>query len=130
VATVRFDPGEKNISVYASLNKKFVQKFIIDTGAEMTVIPLIAAEALGIRIDESTPPVMVTGVGVDVGYEATLDSVELIGQSVSNVKVLVLDISPEFGLLGINFLNNFHIEIDNQKGILRLRKKRGGGGPE
>jgi hypothetical protein len=63
VATVRFDPGEKNISVYASLNKKFVQKFIIDTGAEMTVIPLIAAEALGIRIDESTPPVLVTGGG-------------------------------------------------------------------
>jgi len=130
VATVRFNPGEKNISVYASLNKKFVQKFIIDTGAEMTMIPLDAAEALGIRIDESTPPVLVTGVGMDVAYEVILDSVELMGQSVSNVKVLVLDISPEFGLLGINFLNNFHIQIDNQKGILRLRKKQGGGSPE
>ena len=57
--------------------------------------------------------------------EIKLDSVELEGFRVSNVKALVIDIPGyrEYGLLGQNFLNNFHIEIDNQRGLLRLKKK-------
>ena len=44
---------------------------------------------------------------------------------VSNLEALIIDIPGyrDYGLLGQNFLNNFHIEIDNQNGILLLKKR-------
>ena len=123
---LRFYPGEKYIFVEAKVNDLRTQKFIVDTGADMTSIPSSAAEALGIKIDDRTPVRWISTVaGAGIAYEVTLDSIELNKQRISNVKALLIDIPdyPDHGLLGQNFLNNFRIEIDNKNGILRLRKK-------
>lgn len=124
--TIRFNPGEKYIPVKVFLNGTYSLKCIIDTGATTSSIPSSAVEALKIRINQSTPVRLVsTAGGIAETYEITLKSVELEGFSVYNVEALIIDIFayPDCGLLGHNFLNNFHIEIDNQKGILRLRKR-------
>lgn len=123
---VRFNPGESHIPVYADLNSRHRQKFIIDTGADTCTIPESALEPLGIKIDDRTAVRLVEGIGgLGLTYEVTLETVALDGWSVKNVKALVIDLSsyPDCGLLGLNFLNHFRYEIDKDRGILRLKRK-------
>lgn len=123
---IRFNPGDKLIPVEAYLNGMHLQKFEIDTGANVCTIPSSAVDALGIKIDESTPVRALAGVsGESAAYEVTLDSIEIQGSSVAGVKALVIDLPgmPDHGLLGLNFLHNFRVEIDKKKGLLRLTKK-------
>jgi clan AA aspartic protease (TIGR02281 family) len=124
--TIRFNPGEDHIPVYADINGRLRQKFIFDTGADTCTIPSSALELLGIEIDDRTTVRLVSGVGgLGAAYEITLESVALNGWNVKNVKALIVDVSayPECGLLGLNFLNHFRYEIDKQNGILRLRRR-------
>ncbi len=105
--TIRFDPRSKLIPVEAFLNKAYRQKFFIDTGATMTIIPLAAAAGLDLRIDDSTPVVGLQGVaGSDMAYQVGLDSIEIDGLTVQNIRVLVYDLGAEgnAGLLGNDFL--------------------------
>jgi clan AA aspartic protease (TIGR02281 family) len=123
---IRFNPGTRHIPVKIFLNGSHSLKFIIDTGATICSIPPSAVEKLGIEIDQTTPVRLIsTAGGIAETYEVKLESVELGGFRVFDVEALIIDI-PGFrgyGLLGQNFLNNFHIEIDNMKGILRLKKR-------
>lgn len=124
--TIRFNPGAKLIPVYAFLNKTFRQKFFIDTGATTTIIPLAAAAALEIRIDNSTPVVGLQGVaGGDLAYQVGLGSIEIEGLTVYDIRVLVYDLgdSENSGLLGNDFLQHFQVDLDSIKGVLKLRKK-------
>ncbi|HVP91525.1 MAG TPA: aspartyl protease family protein [Terriglobales bacterium] len=126
VVVLRFDPGTDHIPVEAYINGKLLQKFIIDTGATTSSIPSSAVDALGLKIDDSTKAVVVEGIaGRSVTYEVTLDSVELAGLRTLNVKAVVVNLASyeDTGILGQNFLNNFRVDIDYKKGILRLRKR-------
>jgi clan AA aspartic protease (TIGR02281 family) len=126
VAVIRFDPGTDHIPVQAFLNGKLFQKFIIDTGATMSSIPTTAIDALGIKVDDTTKVIVVEGIGGrGLTYEVTLDSVELAGLRVYNVKAFIANLSSyeDTGLLGQNFLNNFQLDIDYKKGILRIKKR-------
>lgn len=123
---IRFNPVTKRIFAEATLNRRIRQKFLIDTGASKVSIPSSAIDALGIEINEETPMVAVSTVGgVGWTYEVVLDSIELMGFRVYNVNVVIIDIpsAPELGLLGQNFLENFQMEIDNKKGILKLKPR-------
>ena len=124
--TIRFIPGASHIPVKVFLNGTHSFRFIIDTGATMCSIPSIAVDRLRINIDQTTPVRLIsTAGGIAETYEIKLKSIELGGFRVFDVKALIIDIPGyrEYGLLGQNFLNSFHIEIDNQKGILRLKKR-------
>jgi clan AA aspartic protease (TIGR02281 family) len=124
--TIRFTPGATHIPVKVYLNGTHSYRFILDTGATMCSIPSSAVDRLRINIDQTTPIRLIsTAGGYAETYEVKLKSVELEGYRVSSVGALVIDIPGyrDYGLLGQNFLNNFHIEIDNQKGILRLKKR-------
>jgi len=126
VAVLRFDPGTDHIPVQAYVNGKAFQKFIIDTGATTSSIPSSALDVLGIKIDDSSKVVVIQGiVGEGLSVEVTLDSVELAGLRVYNVKAFIADLPSydDTGLLGQNFLNNFQLDIDYKKGILRIKKR-------
>jgi clan AA aspartic protease (TIGR02281 family) len=123
---VRFLPGSKHIPVQAVINGKVKQDFLIDTGASFVTIPNSTIKALGIRINNNAPIINVsTAGGVKAAKEITLQSISLDRCSVKNIKVLVLDIpgQPKLGLLGLNFLHYFHMEINNKKGILLLKPR-------
>jgi predicted aspartyl protease len=125
-AVIRFNPGDKLIPVFATLNKRLRQKFFIDTGATRTIIPTSAVTALGIRIDESTPVVGLQGVaGADLAFEIRLESIEIEGQTVFDVRAIVYDLGEgeEAGLLGNDVLQYFQVDLDSIKGVLKLRKK-------
>jgi clan AA aspartic protease (TIGR02281 family) len=124
--TIRFNPGSRHIPVRVYLNGSHPFQFILDTGATLCSIPSSAVERLRISIDNTTPVRLIsTAGGIAETYEVKLKTVELEGFRISNVEALIIDIPGyrDYGLLGQNFLNNFHIEIDNQKGILRLKKR-------
>jgi predicted aspartyl protease len=124
---IRFSPGSKRIPAKAHLNRQIWQNFIVDTGAEVSLIPSSAAIALGLKVTRSTPVRSLSGIaGITLAYEVTLDSIELEGFPVRNISVLVVDmpLDSDVGILGIDFLKNFDIEIDNQNGILKLRPRK------
>jgi len=124
--TIRFNPGDKLIPVHAVLNGKHRQKFFVDTGATTTIIPTSAVASLEIRIDNSTPVVGFQGVaGGDLAYQVRLDSIEIEGQKVFDIRAIVYDLgeSEDAGLLGNDFLQYFQVDLDSVKGILKLRKK-------
>lgn len=124
--TIRFNPGDKLIPVFAVINKKHRQKFFIDTGATTTIIPTSAIAALEIRIDNTTPVVGFQGVaGGDLAYQVRLESIEIEGQTVFDVRAIVYDLgeAEDAGLLGNDFLQYFQVDLDSIKGVLKLRKK-------
>jgi len=125
-ATIRFNPGDRLIPVYAVINKKLRQKFYIDTGATTTIVPSSVLDPLGIKIDSSTPAVILQGVaGADIGFQVRLDSIEIERQVVFDIRAVVYDLGSgdEAGLLGNDFLQHFQVDLDSTKGILKLRKK-------
>jgi len=123
---IYFNPREKQIPVDAYVNRSHKMRFFIDTGATTCSIPPSVVERLGIEITDNTPMVSVSVPGaVGLTYEVFLRSIELEGHQVNNVRALVIEIPshPNSGLLGLDFLNNFNMEIDNERGILKLRKR-------
>lgn len=123
---IRFPPGHKVIPVTARLNDSVEQNFLIDTGASMVTIPTSSIDILGIEIDEYTPKRLVsTAGGVKPASEVILSSIELKGWTIYDVKALVLDIpgTPNLGLLGLNFLSSFQMDLDTEKGVLVLEPK-------
>jgi clan AA aspartic protease (TIGR02281 family) len=120
---IRFTPGSRQIPVTAYLGNGIEQSFLIDTGATIVTIPRSTAEKLGVS-DEYAPSrrrVQTAGGYVDA-YEVNLPSVQLGDSQVENVSALVLDLpnQPNVGLLGMNYLSLFRMNINSDRGILTL----------
>ena len=123
---IRFVPGARQIPVTASLNQGTSQDFIVDTGASMVTIPYSTAADLGIIITVRNPRRTVyTASGVIQAPEVVLDSITLEGFETHNVKALVLDLpnQPEMGLLGLNYLRRFKMDLSTDEGLLALTPK-------
>jgi clan AA aspartic protease (TIGR02281 family) len=120
---IRFAPGTRQIPVTASINQGVSQEFIVDTGASMVTIPFSTARILGIAISVRNPRRKVfTASGELHAPEVVLDSITLEGFETYNVKALVIDIpnQPGLGLLGLNFLRRFRMDLNTDEGLLML----------
>ena len=123
---INFTPGSRTIPVSALLNRDANQNFIVDTGASMVTIPRATAEYLGLAVDDRNPMRrVVTAGGIRYAPEVTLYSITIDGWEVSDVRALVLDIpdQPELGLLGLNYLENFRVDMNTEEGILLLEPR-------
>ncbi|MGD2187411.1 MAG: TIGR02281 family clan AA aspartic protease [Desulfobacterales bacterium] len=123
---IRFVPGTQQIPVSASLNQGTSQDFIVDTGASMTTIPSSTAADLGITITVRNPRRTVyTAGGVLYAPEVIIGSINVEGFEMNNVKALVLDLpnQPDTGLLGMNYLRRFRMDLNTDEGILLLAPK-------
>jgi clan AA aspartic protease (TIGR02281 family) len=123
---IRFAPGTQQIPVSASLNQRTSQDFIVDTGASMTTIPYSTAADLGIPITVRNPRRTVyTAGGVTYAPEVVLGSITVEGFEINNVRALVLDLpnQPDTGLLGMNYLRRFRMDLNTDEGILLLAPK-------
>ncbi len=123
---INFSPGSRYIPVSAILNRETNQDFIVDTGASMVTIPRSTAEYLGLAVDARNPMRRVnTAGGVKYAPEVTLSSITLGGWEVNDVSALVLDIpeQPDLGLLGLNFLQNFRLDMNTEQGVLLLEPR-------
>jgi clan AA aspartic protease (TIGR02281 family) len=123
---IRFAPGTRQIPVTASLNQEVAQDFVVDTGASMVTIPFSTVRTLGIVISVRNPRRKVyTASGELFAPEIVLDSIMLEGYEVNNVKALVMDLpnQPNVGLLGLNFLRRFRMDLNTDEGLLMLAPK-------
>ncbi|HSK31674.1 MAG TPA: TIGR02281 family clan AA aspartic protease [Candidatus Limnocylindria bacterium] len=116
------------VVIQATLNNKQSAKFIVDTGASYTMISSALARDLSIDTtgqNQKTMPFQ-TANGLIQAPLTNLDSIAVGGIEIKNLTAAVHDAVPDAqiaGLLGLNFLSNFKMDIDTQKGFLHLEKK-------
>jgi len=123
---IHFTPGSRHIPVTAILNRSTHQNFIIDTGASLVTIPRSTAENLGLAVDDRNPLRKVfTAGGVKYAPEVNLSSITIEGWEVNSIKALVLDLpnQSEWGLLGLNYLHRFRMNINSEKGVMMLEPR-------
>ena len=122
---VEFPPGSPVIEATALVGGIPVA-FIIDTGASATSIPSSVLAALGIVVDQNTPRRRVRTASDE--FEApvvSLPRVDLSGALVDGMQATVLDLpgQPDTGLLGLDFLGRFRIDLDVDLGWLILEPR-------
>ena len=126
-ASIPIEKHGQIVVIQAMLNKKRTVKFVVDTGASYTMISSAVAKDLDLDLTQNqrTMPFQ-TANGLIQAPLTSLDSIAVGGIEIKNLTAAVHDAVPDpqvAGLLGLNFLSNFRIDIDTQKGLLHLEKK-------
>ncbi len=120
---IRFSPGSALIPVTAKVNNRLAIDFIVDTGASMVTIPSAAAEELGIRLDSDAPmEELITAGGRVLGRRVHLTSITIGGWTEYDIPGYILDLPDRsgLGLLGLNYLNRFRMDLNTRAGMLTL----------
>ncbi len=126
-ASIPIEKHGQIVIIEAMLNKKTPAKFVVDTGATYTMISSAVAKELDIDLtqDQRTMPFQ-TANGLIQAPLTNLESITVGGMEIKNLTAAVHDAVPDpevAGLLGLNFLSNFRMDIDTQRGLLHLEKK-------
>jgi clan AA aspartic protease (TIGR02281 family) len=115
------------VIVPATINGMVQGNFIVDTGSSYTVISRGVAQSLRIDLEKTQPTVSLqTANGVIEAPLVAIDSIEVGGLQVRNLTAAVYDVftNPGIsGLLGLNYLTHFRIDIDTKANILILETK-------
>ncbi len=117
------------ITVDGIVNGRDTVKFILDTGAEITLIPRSIVQQSAISLDSSIAT-KVSGIGgTIIAPLVKIGSLKVGGAEVRNLDGLIIenDLLPGQGLLGANFLGKFRVEIDYAINQLILERKVGTG---
>lgn len=121
---IRFPAGSNRIPVTAALNEALRQDFLVDTGASMVTIPSSTADSLNLETvsGHMGERMVSTAGGMVVAREVLISALEIGGWIEYDVRALVLDIpgQPGVGLLGLNYLSRFQMDLRNDEGSLLL----------
>jgi clan AA aspartic protease (TIGR02281 family) len=124
--SVPFKRRGQQVVVEATVNGSVSSSFIVDTGASFTMISRALASGLEIDLNRKLPTVTLqTAGGIIKAPLVVLDSIEVGGMKMEELTAVVHDFSRDPsvpGILGLNFLSHFRLEIDAQKGLLVLRR--------
>jgi clan AA aspartic protease (TIGR02281 family) len=126
-ASVPFEKHGQVVVIEAMLNRKTSARFVVDTGASYTMISNAVARELEINSSQNqrTMPFQ-TANGLIQAPLTSIESITVGGMEIKNLTAAIHDAIPDptvSGLLGLNFLTNFKMDIDAQKGVLHLEKK-------
>jgi clan AA aspartic protease (TIGR02281 family) len=126
-ASIPIEKHGQVVIIEATLNKKTAAKFVVDTGASYTMISSAVARELDLDLTQNqrTMPFQ-TANGLIQAPLTNIESITVGGMEIKNLVAAVHDAVPDpqvAGLLGLNFLSNFRMDIDTQKGMLHLEKK-------
>ena len=126
-ASIPIEKHGQVVIIQATLNNKRSAKFVVDTGASYTLISNALARELAIDVGANTKTLpFQTANGLINAPVTNLDSITVGGMEIRDLPTAVHDAVPDpqvAGLLGLNFLSHFRMDIDTQKGILHLEKK-------
>jgi clan AA aspartic protease (TIGR02281 family) len=123
---IRFAPRSRNIFVDATIGDSVIQRFIVDTGASIVTVPSSTVNSLGISGDYNKLERKVYTVGgVTQAPQVVLPSIELNNWTEYNIKALVINLpgQPGYGLLGLNYLRRFQMDINYDDGVLILKPR-------
>lgn len=89
----------------------FIGRFIVDTGAFMTIIRTPRIDAMGYSARDGTKSFSTESViGKETGYLLKIKALKVFGKRFENFEVAALDLPPRYnidGLIGMNLLNQF-----------------------
>lgn len=126
-ASVPIEKHGNIVIVPVTLNNRQTTRLVVDTGASYTFICHALARDLAIDITRNPKTIpFQTANGVVEAPLTQLDSIMVGGMEIKNLTAAVHDTTTEAtaaGLLGLNFLSNFRLDIDIPKGLLHLEKK-------
>ena len=126
---VRFRPWGGSIPVKGLLDEHVPAAFLVDTGATYTTISSALARDLGINDLEKHARVRFRAASGDIiAPLVQIRSLRIRDAYVENITVAVCDTCGDGlidGLLGLNFLQRFRVEIDGVSGRLVLRRPDG-----
>lgn len=115
------------IFVHGRVNEQVETLFLVDTGATLCVLTKATADRLGLTA--SPVSTLVTVQSASGSFKAPLIQVDLIqigDAEVRSVDAIIHDV-PNLppavdGLLGMSFLNQFKVEIDQEEGVMLLSR--------
>ena len=95
---------------------------VAGSSSARSVIPRSAAEKLGVFDEAAARRRVQTAGGLVDAYEVVLPYIQLGDSQVENVSALVLDLpnQPNVGLLGMNYLSLFRMNMNTDLGVLTL----------
>lgn len=98
---------------------------VIDTGADLVVLPESMIDQLGLTDSKFTPGKMQTANGMTHAKIGLLQEVKIAGESVENVEVAFIadQLLGENRLLGMSFLGRYQVNIDDKAKLVTLIKK-------
>ncbi len=135
MARISFDPSRPLISLRLTvygINANIFRNVIValDTGATTTIIPTEIALALGYDLANPKEQMgLLTASGTVSAKLITVRKLTAIGETIENIDVLCHDLpgnSGIKGLLGLNFLKCFEVNISFSKGTIELHSHQRG----
>jgi clan AA aspartic protease (TIGR02281 family) len=105
------------------LNDVRTARFLVDTGASVTVLSPALASELRIRPDPDGQPVTFRGLGGErTARLARIPSVRVGAIEATDVVAVILDTGlPYDGILGNTFLSRYTVQLDPRRGVMNLR---------
>lgn len=126
-ASVPIEKHGNVVVVEAKVNQKTSARFVVDTGASYTMISTAVAKELALDANQNQRTVSFqTANGVIQAPVVSLESIEVGGMEITNLSAAIHDVTSGtnvVGLLGLNFLSNFRMDIDTKNGVLHLEKR-------
>ena len=123
-STVPVHMTGSSILVPVLLNGNLKARMLMDTGATFTTITPRIAKKLGVHLDRYAARVpLMTANGYISAPVARLKSLKVGHAEVRSLVVAIVKFSSEApiaGLLGLNFLNQFHTSLDSTQQLLSL----------
>ncbi len=100
-------------------------EMVIDTGADIVVLPESMIAKLGMTLAKFTTQSMQTANGMTNAKLGVLHSIKLAGETIENVQVAFIadKLLGNNRLLGMSALNKYQINIDDQLQLITLIKK-------
>jgi clan AA aspartic protease (TIGR02281 family) len=122
--TLLFPGAGRVAAVPATLNDLATVNLVVDTGATHTMISPATAHSIGIRPENhETTLHFQTANGQVLAPVAELKSIRIGGREVRGLKIAIHDLFLDTslaGLLGMDFLSHFRVELDMRGQILIL----------
>lgn len=112
--------------VSTTLNDGYVARFILDTGASLSIISRSLATDIGLLPTSALESITLKTAGGPVQADIiTIQSIRLSGAEVRDSAIAIFDL-PDVpdgieGILGLTFLRHFEVTLDIAKGQLHLR---------
>jgi predicted aspartyl protease len=125
---VQFSPVDGHVMVPVVLNDTLQATVMVDTGAGITILSRELARDLGLT-QQAAHPITLKTIAKDVdGHMVMLDSIQIGDLRRDRFPVAITDLALGekgrfHGILGMDFMNDYIIEIDNERRSLALTPK-------
>jgi predicted aspartyl protease len=124
-----FNPRRDLIIVRAIISSrrgKYRTRLVLDTGAGMTTLKHEVVDALGYSARDGERVASVRSVvGKETGYTLRVSRLRALGHQEADVLVHAMDLPEGWGiggLLGLDFLRRFNLEIRPREGHVRAER--------